>query len=91
VIALDDAGAEASADAGVESSAVIPVVSPAQVPAGTYWIMAEYNGDPQICVDTATGNKIDYFTVGFGAVPQVFPTANSNAGQDLNYFVVGQP
>jgi hypothetical protein len=72
-------------------SNVIPVVSPTQVPAGAYWIMAEYNGDPQICVDTATGNKIDYFAVGFGAVPAVFPTANSNAGPDLNYFVVGQP
>jgi hypothetical protein len=72
-------------------SNAIPVVSPALVPAGTYWIMAEYSGDPQICVDTATGNKIDYFPVTYGAVPEPFPTAKSNAGPNLNYFVVGQP
>jgi hypothetical protein len=74
-----------------QGSNVIPVVSPVQVSAGTYWILAEYSGDPQICVDTATGNKIDYFPVTFGALPNVFPTPNSNAGPDLNYFVVGQP
>jgi hypothetical protein len=74
-----------------QGSNVIPVVSPIMVPAGPYWIMAEYSGDPAICVDTATGNKIDYFPVTYGAVPEPFPTANSNAGPNLNYFVVGQP
>jgi hypothetical protein len=70
---------------------VIPVVFQAHVPAGKYWIMAEYSGDPQICADAATGNTIDYFPVTFGALPDPFPHAKSNAGPDLNYFVVGQP
>jgi hypothetical protein len=60
-------------------SNVIPVVSPAQVPAGTYWILAEYSGDPQICVDTATGNKVDYISVTYGALPDPFITPRSNA------------
>jgi hypothetical protein len=72
-------------------SNVIPVVTPAQVLAGTYWIMAEYEADVQICVDSSTTNPQDYIPISYGVLPNPMISPMSQVGVDINYFVVGSP
>ena len=73
-------------------SSTIPVVTPALVPAGTYWIMAEYEADAQICVDSSMTNRLDYIPITYGVLPNPFLIAPMwQLGVNFNYFVVGAP
>jgi hypothetical protein len=61
------------------------------LPAGTYWLAAEFNGQAQICADTSTGNQVYYERVGYGTVPTVFlnDSHSPQAGADFNLYLVG--
>jgi hypothetical protein len=66
----------------------IAVVSTARVPAGYYWIMAEYDGPASVCEDNAMGNPIFYVQAGYGNVPATIADATPAVGADIHYYVV---
>jgi hypothetical protein len=74
-----------------ELSVGLPVV----LPAGVYWIAAEYNAPASICVDDSSCNAVDSVAISqFGSSPARFASPDGGAPQtlrtaDINYYVVG--
>jgi hypothetical protein len=82
VIAVYDAsGAGGAPGKLVAATASTPVgIGPNQIPvpatplpAGGYWIEADYNANATICHDSTTTNPIDYITLAWGAAPPTPP------------------
>jgi hypothetical protein len=69
----------------------IPVLSSVTLPAGTYWIAAEYASGASICADNSTTNEIAYVQVTYPAVPNPFGTSTKTSSVDFNFYVAGTP
>ena len=74
----------------------LSVTPPTAVPAGSYWIVGEFDGDASICTDNATTNQVDFVTVfPYGTIPSPFGSVDGGApGElmqtiDINFYVVG--
>lgn len=72
----------------------IPVLGQPMLPAGTYWIMAEYDATAAVCADDTSTNAQAYVLVNYGTVPDPFAESDGGApvvqtGVDFNYYVVG--
>jgi hypothetical protein len=69
-------------------------VTPVTVPAGTYWIMGEYDATALLCVDTAATNTFEYQVLTFTAtLPSTLTPVSLNAipqTVDVNYYVIAQ-
>jgi hypothetical protein len=68
---------------------LIPVTSTASVPAGDYWIMAEYDVNASICSDEAGSNPIAFVPVDYGSVPSTITDPTIEGTVDFNYYILG--
>jgi hypothetical protein len=75
----------------------IPVAAAVTVPAGIYWIAAEYNAPASICTDDSSCSEVDDVGIPlFGSFPAQFASSDGGAPHtlrtvDINYYVVGTP
>jgi hypothetical protein len=56
---------------------------------GVYWIMATYDANVSLQVDSSTTNQRDYISFVYGdTLPTTFPTPMIHYGIDFNYYLV---
>jgi hypothetical protein len=66
------------------------VTTPTVIPAGDYWIMANYQvtGLNQVCYTTSVTNVVCYISLPYGNAPPVSTSWTTYTGQDFNYWAV---
>ena len=71
----------------------IPVTTPTRIAAGTYWIMAMYDDDASVGVDTSVANAPAMYAFQDFAdgLPASVSGPSSMFGQRYNYYVRGIP
>jgi hypothetical protein len=81
----------------VESSvAPVPVgvlelpVAPTFLPAGDYWIVANYDAPASVGIEYPPTDEVDYIALPFGSpLPDPFGVPSTYLGQRFNYYIVG--
>jgi hypothetical protein len=82
-----------SAEATIGKGVNVLIMPTMSMPAGSYWVMAEFSTTSVICNDGGTSNTIIYGSEGFGTLPASFLTVQGGP-QSLtntvafNFFVV---
>jgi hypothetical protein len=84
--------AQTASTAIAAANNAIPVTSPVAIPAGSYFVMAEYDAIADVCTDSATSNKFYYASIAsYGTVPATIAASSVGAlapYPNLNYYLV---